>query len=184
MAVIAAMDVSKAIRSRHSVRAYLPDTIPKKKLEKILEAGRVAPSASNLQPWHFVVVTDPQKRNKLAEGGTYAKFLSGAPVAIVGCGDAEKSPKWHVVDTSIAMQNMVLAATAEGLGTCWIGSFNEEEVKKLLSIPENFRVVALLSVGYPREKLDLAARNSQLIQARKKLEEIASLEEFGSPFIQ
>ncbi len=108
-----------------------------------------------------------------------ASFLAEAPVVIVGCGDMKASPKWHVVDTAIAMQNMVLAATAEGLGTCWVGSFNEEQVKRLLKIPERFKVVALLAVGYPREKFDFAGKFLHLIRRRKKLSEIVSFEEFG-----
>jgi nitroreductase len=176
------MEVFEAILKRHSVRAYSPDPLPKDKLEKILEAGRSAPSAANIQPWHFIVVINQQKRKKL--GGIFAKFLSETPVVIVGCGNREASSKWHIVDTAIAMQNMVLAATAEGLGTCWVGSFDEEKVKKLLKIPEKFSIIALLAVGYPREKLDLTAKIVHFIRRKKKLEETASLEEFGKPFVK
>lgn len=175
------MAVFETIQKRHSVRAYLPNHVPKDKLERILEAARLAPSAGNVQPWHFIVVTDIQKRRVLSEGGRFAKFLAEAPVVIVGCGDKEASPKWYVVDMAIAMQNMVLAATGEGLGTCWVGSFNEEQVKRLLNIPEKFGVVALLSVGYHREKLDLTAKAVHFFRRKKKLEKIVSLEEFGKP---
>jgi len=177
------MDVFEAIRGRHSARAYLPDRIPEDKLEKILEAARLAPSSGNIQPWHFIVVTDPQKRKELSRG-RFAKFLTESPVVLVGCGDKKASPNWHVVDTAIAMQNIVLAATGEGLGTCWIGSFNEDRVKKLLNIPEKFRVIALLAVGYSREKLDLASKIGHFFRRRKKLQKIASLEEFGNPFLK
>lgn len=175
------MDVFEAIRERRSTRAYLLDRIPEDKLEKILEAARLAPSAGNIQPWHFIVVTDLQKRKELSRG-RFAKFLTESPVVIVGCGDKKASPKWHVVDTAIAMQNIVLAATGEGLGTCWIGSFNGDQVKKLLNIPEKFQVIALLAVGYPRKKLDLTAKISHFIIRKKKLQKIVSLEEFGNPF--
>jgi len=180
---VSEMDVFEAIRGRHSARAYLPDRIPEDKLEKILEAARLAPSSGNIQPWHFIVVTDPQKRKELSRG-RFAKFLTESPVVLVGCGDKKASPNWHVIDTAIAMQNIVLAATGEGLGTCWIGSFNEDRVKKLLNVPEKFRVIALLAVGYPREKLDLAAKIGHFFRRRKRLQKIVSLEEFGNRFLK
>lgn len=173
------MDVFEAIQKRHSIRAYESSPVPEEKLIKILEAGRLAPSAGNIQPWHFIVVRDAEKRKRLAKA-RWAKFLAEAPVVIVGCGDQKASPKWFTVDVAIAMQNMVLTATTEGLGTCWIGSFNEGEVKKLLKIPENYRIVALLAVGYPREKLNFAGRILHLVRRRKKLSEIVSFEEFGN----
>jgi nitroreductase len=178
------MDVFEAIQKRRSVRAYLPDPVPEDKLKTILEAGRMAPSASNIQPWHFIVVTDKQKRKKLSRGGIFARFLSQAPVVIVSCGNRKASSKWYVVDTAIALQTMVLAATGEGLGTCWVGSFNEEEVKELLKIPDDLRVIALLALGFPRRKLDLLSKVAHLLHRRKKLSEIASLEEFGKPFVE
>jgi len=173
------MDVFEAIQKRRSIRAYEPTPIPKEKLEKILEAARLAPSAGNIQPWHFIVVTDSEKRKMLARGGRYARFLKQSPVVIVGCGDQKASPNWFVVDTAIAMQNMVLTATNEGLGTCWIGSFNEHHVIGMLNIPENFKVVALLAIGYSRKKLDIQVSVLHLIRRRKRLKKIVSLEEFG-----
>jgi nitroreductase len=172
------MDVFEAIQNRRSIRAYESTAVPKEKLNKILEAARQAPSASNIQPWYFIVVTDSEKRRKLAEGGRYAKFLVDTPVVIVGCGDQEASPKWYTVDVTIALEHMVLAATSEGLGTCWVGSFTENEIKELLKIPKNFRIVALLALGYPRKKLDIQLKNESAIGRRKELEQIVSFEEF------
>jgi len=172
------MDVFEAVKKRHSTRAYEPTLISDDSLRKILEAARLAPSAGNLQPWFFVVVKDHEKRETLAKSGRYARFLRESPVVIVGCGDEKASPKWHVVDVALAMQNMVLTATAEGLGTCWIGSFNEGRVKRLLKIPDNFRVVALLALGYPREKVDISGRLLHLVRRRKDLDKIFSLDEF------
>jgi len=171
------MKVFEAVQSRRSVRAYEPKSIPEEVLLKILESGRLAPSASNRQPWHFIVVKDPEKRKVLSEG-KYAHFLAETPVVIVGCGDAELSPRWYAVDVTIALQQMVLTATEEGIGTCWIGSFDEEPVRKCLKVPERFKVVAMLAVGYPKDKLDLKAL---LIKSknRKTLKEITSKEEFG-----
>jgi len=172
------MDVFEAVQKRRSIRAYESTPVPKALLEKILEAARLSPSAGNVQPWHFIVVTDAGKRERLAES-ILVRFLKEAPVVIVGCGDQKASPKWFMVDVAIAMQNMVLTATSEGLGTCWIGIFNESKVKELLKIPEKFRVVALLALGYPREKFDIQGKILHLIRRRKPLEKMVSYEEFG-----
>ena len=172
------MDVFEAIKSRKSVRAYDSRPIPNEILLRILEAGRLAPSAGNVQPWHFIVVTDGEKRKRLAQA-RYARFLAESPVVIVGCGDQKASPRWYMIDVTIALEHIVLAATNEGLGTCWIGSFSEDEIREMLKIPENFRVVALLAIGYSRKKFDLAGKLLHLIRRRKKLKKIASFEEFG-----
>jgi nitroreductase len=173
------MDVFEAVQKRHSIRAYDSTPIPDEKLKKILETARLAPSAGNVQPWHFIVVTDVEKRKKLARA-RFAGFLSQAPAVIVGCGDQRVSPDWHVVDVAIAMQNIVLTATCEGLGSCWVGSFDEDQIKEMLRIPEKFRVVALLAVGYARKKLDLAGKILHFIRRRKRLRKIVSFEEFGN----
>lgn len=171
------MKVFDAIQGRKSVRAYAPTPVPKETIEKILDAASLAPSAMNVQPWYFIVVTDAEKREKISKSGRFAGFLKESPVVIVGCGDRRASPEWYVVDVSIAMQNIVLAATGEGLGTCWIGSFDEALVKELLKIPEHFDVVALLALGYPREKLDLT-KIVKLIRRKKKLIEITGFDEY------
>jgi len=176
------MDVFNAIRERHSVRSYLPDPIPPSKLARIMEAARLAPSAANIQPWHFVIVIDHQKREALSRRGVFARFLSDSPVVIVGCGN-RKASRWYIVDTAIAMQNMVLAATAEGLGTCWVGSFDEEHVRKLLNIPEQFSVIAIIAIGHARVERDITGAILHLFRRRKQLKEIASREEFGDPYV-
>jgi nitroreductase len=170
------MEVYEAIMTRRSVRAYDSKQIPEDILLRVLEAGRAAPSASNAQPWHFIVIKNPGKR-KILSKRMFTRFLAESPVVLVGCG--EKNKKYHMVDVSIAMQQMVLAATAEGLGTCWIGDFDDRVVHDLLKIPEKYNIVCLLAMGYPREKLDLGAK---LVRSRnrKKLEEIVSLNEFGN----
>jgi nitroreductase len=173
------MDVFEAILARKSVRAYDSKPVPNDVLMKVLEAGRLAPSASNRQPWFFMAVTDPEKRKALT-GGPYAKFLKESPVVIVGIGDPQTSAEWHVVDVTIALTQMVLAATNEGLGTCWIGSFYEDKVKEALGIPGRLKVVAMLAVGYPREKMDLGAKILRM-RNRKPMEEILSFDQFGNP---
>jgi nitroreductase len=174
------MKVSEAIQSRRSVRAYEPKPIPDEVLLKILEAGRLAPSASNRQPWHFIVVKDLEKK-KILSAGRYAHFLVDTPVVVVGCGDAELSPRWYVIDVTIALQQMVLMATEEGIGTCWIGSFDEEPVRTCLSIPERYKVVAMLAMGYSKDKLDLSALFARS-KNRKALKEITSSEVFGNRY--
>jgi nitroreductase len=152
--------------------------VPKEKLEKILEAAILAPSARNSQPRHFIVVTDAEKREALSKG-IFAKFLTQVPVVIVACGDEKKSPKWYAIDVAIAVENMVLAATGEGLGTCWIGSFDENQVRDLLKIPENLRVIVLLAVGYPSDKENLTIKVFRAVSKRKSLAETVSSEEYG-----
>ena len=177
------MEVFEAIQKRKSVRSYEPTPIPSEKLKKVLEAARLAPSAGNVQPWRFIVVLDPQKRRKIARGCRYGRFLEESPVIVVGCGDQKASPRWHAIDTCIAMENLVLAAPGEGLGTCWIGAFNEKAIREMLKIPGHLKVVALLALGNSREKLDISAKLAHLIRPRKKLERIAYLEAFGERFL-
>ncbi len=111
------MNVSEAIQKRRSVRSYESTPVPVEKLKTILEAARLAPSAGNIQPWSFIVVTDSYKRRKIAKGCRYGRFLAESPVVIVGCGNQKASPRWYASDTCIARENIVLAATSEGLGT-------------------------------------------------------------------
>lgn len=173
------MDVFEAIEARRSIRAYRSDPVPNEKIRKVLEAGRQAPSAVNRQPWHFIVVRDRGNLEKLSHG-RFAGFLREAPLVIVGCGDRKASERWYLIDVSIAMQQMVLAATAEGLGTCWVGSFDERKVMELLDIPERFTVVAMIAMGYPRNGIDLVSKLARS-RRRKALEEITSSERFGTP---
>ena len=117
------------ILNRRSIREYQDKEIPEDVLAKILEAGRQSPSAANRQPYHIVVVTDTKLRQEL--GGLLSRFLKKAPVILVGCANpkAMLTGKWATVDTTIALENMVLAAWSLGIGSCWVGSFNEQKVK-------------------------------------------------------
>ncbi len=175
------MDVFEAIEKRRSIRKYEATPVRQEKLEKILEAARLAPSASNVQPRHFIVVAGEERKRALS-AGMFAGFLKQAPLVIVACGDEKKSPKWYHIDVAIAVENMVLAATGEGLGTCWIGSFDENRVRSVLKIPENLRVVVLLAVGYYSGKEGFGSKVFRLVRKRKSLDEIVSIEEYGKPF--
>jgi len=146
------MSLIDVILNRRSIRRYTSDSIPEDVLHKILEAGRLAPSAGNRQPWHFIVVTDPEIKNKLSQG-RWNWFIKDSALTIVGCGyvDTPYARRWSTIDVTIALQNMVIAAQAQGLGSCWIGDFKQREVKKILGIPKNLKVIALVSFGYPAE---------------------------------
>lgn len=150
------MDVLEAIRTRRSVRAYAPDSIPADVLERMREALRSAPSACNYQPWQFIFVTDSSLRRQLAQAAQDQLFMADAPVTVVGCGLPEQAYKSMggcrnsvEIDVAIALDHLTLAAVAEGLGTCWIGAFDEAQVKRLLEIPQQVQVVAMTPLGYP-----------------------------------
>jgi nitroreductase len=139
------------VLSRRSIRRYQQKEIPGEILDKILEAGRQAPSAMNRQPWHFIVVSDKDIKQELSKR-LFTKHIRESPVTIVGCAKTGfLDRKWSVIGTSIALQNMVIAAWALGIGSCWIGGFQEDKVKQLLEIPDKVKVVALVTFGYPAE---------------------------------
>jgi nitroreductase len=168
------MDVYQAIKNRYSCRSYKAEPVPDEKLKRILEAARLAPSAHNEQEWKFVVVKDVEKRNQLSEAAGQS-FIAEAPVIIVAVATEPEhvlrsGVPAYAVDLAIAIEHMALQATEEGLGTCWIGAFDQEEVKKILEIPEECKVVALLPLGFPADKPKL--------KSRKRLEEIISYEKF------
>ncbi len=147
------MSLIDLVLSRRSIRRYEQKNIPEEVLQQILEAGRQAPSAANRQPIRFVVVTDQNLVKSLCDT-LVTRFVKSAPVIIAGCADVKSflTGKWAVVDATIAMQNMVIAAWALGIGSCWIGACNEEKVKKLLKIPDRWKFVALLTLGFPGEQ--------------------------------
>lgn len=173
------MDFYDVIRTRRSIRSYKPDPIPEETLTRILEAARVAPSGSNRQPWKFIIVKNEEIKRKLARACHNQMFIAEAPIVIVACG---YNIHWNrgeymgdlsmLVDVSIAFTHLILAARAEGLGTCWIGSFSNKEVKKILNIPEDVNVVAITPLGYPKDE------NFGEPGPRKPLSEIVSIDHF------
>jgi nitroreductase len=155
------MDVYEAIRTRKSVRSYLDKAVEQDKLERILEAARLAPSANNRQEWRFVVVTDPEVRRRLADEGCGQRFVGEAPVVIAACAETDRRTMrcgipCYLVDVAIAIDHLTLAAAAEGLGTCWIGSFDPQKVRSILGIPAEVEVIELLPLGYPRDPKPVA----------------------------
>ena len=172
------MDFLDLAKTRSSVRAYKSQPVEEGKLQSVLEAARLAPSANNRQPWKFIVVTDSELRSKLTEIAGGQPFVGEAPVIIVAVGlDPERVMTCEVpayaVDLSIAIDHMTLAAAALGLGTCWIGRFNQSEAKSLLNVPDGAKIVTLLPIGYPADPKDLDREKS-----RKPLDQIVCHERF------
>lgn len=169
------MEVFEAIKKRRSIRSYdSSKPVTEEQIEKILEAGRLAPSAHNLQDWYFVVVKSPEVKEKMVEAAMGQDFVGEASIVIVVCADlrlADKHSTRHgedfymIQDTAIAATMMILEATELGLGTCWIGAFDEEKIKEVLGLEDYFRPMALFPVGYPAE--------SPSPKPRRNLEEIS-----------
>jgi nitroreductase len=161
------MNVMDAIQTRKSVRAYLDQPVEEEKLTQILEAARLAPSASNLQEWRFVIVRQAETRKILAQVAGNQGFVGEAPVVIVACAETEErsmpcGQPCYPIDVAIALEHIALAAVELGLGTCWIGDFNEGKVKSLLGIPDRIRVVELMPLGYPVNPAAIAKRRLPL----------------------
>ncbi len=181
------MDLMQAIKGRRSIRKYKPDPVSDKAVETVLEAARWAPSWTNSQCWRFVVVRDPQLKEKLAaildrEKNRSAPAVRNAPVVIVACAELGKSGyyrgkistdkgDWFMFDTALAMQNLTLAAHATGLGTVHIGLFDAKEVARVLDVPDGVAVVEMTLLGYPDEE--------PAESRRKELAEIVFHEKYG-----
>lgn len=169
------MDVLDAIKGRRSIRRYSPRMVEDEILEKVLEAARLSPSARNEQSWKFVIVKDQETKKKLVDAAGGQAFIGQAPVVIAACGTdpgavMKCGQHRYSVDLSIATAYMILEAHELGLGTCWIGHFDEKKVKDILGIPANVRIVAITPLGYPDE--------APSPRPRKKLEEIVCYERY------
>lgn len=168
------MDVLSAIKGRRSIRKYSNKSVEEEKLLKVLEAARLSPSARNRQEWKFIVVRDDKTREELTEA-IGQPFVGEAPIILVCCGTESEGvmrggqPR-YTVDLSIATAYMILEAYEQGLGTCWLGSYDEGKVKEVLDIPDGVRVVSITPLGYPDE--------SPSPRPRKELDEIVSYDRF------
>ncbi len=170
------MDVFEAIQQRFSVRRYKDQPVEAEKLERVLEAARLAPSASNRQEWRFVVVTDAEVRQKLMAAAGGQGFVGQAPVVIAACAQTDEHVMpcglmCYPIDVAIALEHIALQAVEEGLGTCWVGAFDAKAVKEILGIPEEIRVVQLMPLGYPDDQPGA--------KHRLALEQIVSYEKWG-----
>jgi nitroreductase len=173
------LEFYEVIRTRRSVRSFKEDPIPKEALNRVLEAARVAPSGGNRQPWKFILVRDDALKQKIISACNNQRFMTEAPVIVVACGQRLPLNRGGymgemsvLLDIAIAFTHLILAARAEGLGTCWIGAFDNDEIKRLLKIPEDFEVVATTPLGYPSGEVFTEPRG------RKDLDEILSVDKF------
>jgi len=170
------METFTAIQMRRSVRAYDSRKIPPAIMQRLLDSLRIAPSGWNNQPWKFILVQDSSVKAELAQACKKQMWIAEAPLIVVGCGYPEKAYKTMggygnsvEIDLAIALDHLSIAAVGEGLGTCWIGGFDEKTVKKLLGVPSEVKVVALMPVGFPQKNEQIYPKNEK---KRKKPEEI------------
>ncbi|WP_324668007.1 nitroreductase family protein [Geochorda subterranea] len=166
------MDTWTCIRTRRTIRDFRPHPVPEATIRRTLEAGRLAPSALNRQPWHFVVVRDRQRLGALAEACSTGRFVAQAAFAVVVAVDPQN--RYHQIDGAKAVQQMELAAWSEGVGICWIGGFDAARVAQLVSLPGEWAVLTVLAFGYPAD-----AGRSRRKGVKKALDEAVSWERFG-----
>ena len=170
------MSVYETIKNRGSIRRYKAKPIPDADLETVLDSARLAQSAANRQPWQFIVVGDEANKRTLVSVAGHQRFVGEAAAVVVCIADPDAGAgvgpfKGFLVDLAIAIENMVLTAWELGIGSCWIGAYNEDGLKQLLGIPDNLRVVSLLTLGYPDEQ--------PRPKRRKALQEIVHRERYG-----
>lgn len=176
------MDIFQVIRDRRSIRKYKDTPVEREKIEQVLDAARLAPSWKNMQCWRFLVLTDAAKRASLLaafpDDNPGKKAIAMAPSVIVVCADpaesgVENGIEYFIGDTAIAFEHLCLAAHGLGLGTCWMGWYDEAAVKAALGIPEGIRIIGMTPLGYPDQE--------PKPRPRKELAEIAFFESWGAP---
>jgi len=169
------MDFYEVIRKRRSFRIYKPDIPEEEKIERILEAARLAPTWANMQGMHYIIVQKSENVNAIWKAIGQRKKFADAPIFIVGAISESSSGanviKYYPVDFGICFEHLILAATAEGLATCWIGWFNEKKIKKILEIPDKYRVLGLTPLGY-------STKPKGEVKERKPLNEIVHYDKF------
>ena len=170
------VEVYEAVTSRKSVRAFQDKDVPEEMISRLLEAARLAPSASNRQEWRFLVVRDPVTRKKLSKAARSQEFVGEAPVVLVCCAETDGhvmacGQLCYPIDVAIAIDHITLCATAVGLGTCWIGGFSQEMAKEALRVPDNHTIGVLLTLGFPKTIPDS--------KPRKRFEDIVCYESFS-----
>jgi len=155
------MDTIECIKTRRSIRKFKEDKVPFTLVSEVVNAGRLAPSCGNIQPWKFIVVSDLDKREAISEACLHQSWMAKAPVIIVICSEPVKVEKYYglrgeklynIQNCAAAAENMLIAAHALGLGACWVGAFDEEKIISILSIRDNARPQICIPVGYPDEQ--------------------------------
>jgi nitroreductase len=147
------LDAIGCIKARRSVRNYENRPIAKDIIEDIIDCARLAPTAVNMQPWEFVVVTNSETKAKIAQAATYGKFIADSGACIVVC--VERSSKFPLEDCCAAVENILISAKAHSLGSCWVAGWKRPysgEISSLIGLPENIEIVALIAVGYPKSE--------------------------------
>lgn len=161
------MEVFECIRTRRSIRKYKDKQVPWDNIVTIMQAGKYAPSAGNLQNWKFIVVKDDDKRKAIAEASLQQWWMEQAPIHIIVCGEPEKAERFYgargrrlymIQGIAAAIENMLLTAHSLGLGACWVGAFDEDEIRRLLSLPEQADVHAIITIGYADEKPEMPTK--------------------------
>jgi len=145
------MDAIEVLKTRRSVRAYRGEPVPREIIEDVIDCGRLAATAVNIQPWEFVVVTNPELRRSIAQTTDYGMFISDAPVCVVVLCQATK---YYLEDGSAATENILLAARAHGLGSCWVAGDKKpyaSDICQLVGAPPGYKLVSLIPIGYPAE---------------------------------
>ncbi len=177
------MEYIEALRSYRPCSHFQPKPVPGEKLKAILAAARLAPSQNNLQPWRFVVVQDDEKKRLLAQACPKGKSIVEAPIAIVALAVEEDIPvtiggyiSAYPLDVAVAVRQLQLAATAEGLGSLWIVDFHEEKVRAVLGVPEGVHPIAVIPLGYPTEN---GATAAHLAEGRKSPDEIIAYNRYA-----
>ena len=160
------MEFTEVIAKRRSIRKYKSNPVPEAKLQKLYEALRMAPSGANRQEFNFIFVKDEEKRLRIATEAGHQGFIAEAPVLMIAV--CNPGGEFNV---AIAVDHMILAATNEGLGTCWVGWFEREPVKEILGIPESKEVAILVPIGFPDESPDA--------RPRKSLDELIMVDSYG-----
>ena len=179
------MDIYEAVRRRGSVRKYKSKEIPEEILYRILSAMRAAPSACDNQPWRFVLVTDESIRSELAKACRGQSFVGAAPAVLVAGGLPEVAYQGMAgggdslrVDVATAIAHLMLAAAAEGVGTCWVGAFDEDGAKRAVGAPSAARIVALVPMGYPVDGAEFEKAAGRK-EKRLPLDQIVAKEKWG-----
>lgn len=170
------MDVFESVKTLSSIRSYVKKAVPDSVVREVIEAGRLAPSAHNDQPWQFVLVRDRDKLEGLGKYCISGRFIAEVDFAVVVVTDP--SSKWHEIDGTRAVQNMVLTAWSHKLGSCWIGNIDRAGLMKYLNIPDNLNILTVLPFGYFDERHAGSAKN------RRPPEQVFHLNAFGNRAIK
>ncbi|MBP7654094.1 nitroreductase family protein [Candidatus Dependentiae bacterium] len=180
------MNFYDLVKKRSSVRSYSVKPVELEKIERCIESVRLAPSACNSQPWKFIIITDPHIKNNVAQESygkliSFNKFAEQAPVIVAVISEPAKltaqigglitDKNFYLIDIGIAAEHFCLQASEEGLGTCMLGWFNENKVKKILKVPKNKRVILLITLGYP-------VNDKIISKNRKNIKEIYCFNEY------